>query len=128
MSVPLRFDTLIRTTPSKGSCESLDVRATRRVVISTIIGTGQAEDKVKTIIDAYQKSTAPAVLRSRERIERLFGDLDLIAPGAGAGAGMAPRRQRRDGGRDLVGARRSRQDRLIPPARPDAGQLSARWR
>jgi hypothetical protein len=81
MSVPLRFDTLIRTTPSKGSCESLDVRAARRVVISTIIGTGQAEDKVKTITDAYQKSTAPAVLRSRERIERLFGDLDLIAPG-----------------------------------------------
>jgi hypothetical protein len=51
------------------------------VVISTITGTGQAEDKVKTITDAYQKSTAPAVLRSRERIARLFGDLDLIAPG-----------------------------------------------
>jgi hypothetical protein len=58
-----------------------ELTAGSHVVISTITGTGQAEDKVKTITDAYQKSTAPAVLRSRERIERLFGDLDLIAPG-----------------------------------------------
>ncbi|WP_329238461.1 SAM-dependent methyltransferase [Actinoallomurus sp. NBC_01490] len=52
-----------------------------RVVISTITGTGQREDKVATITAAYANSTAPAVLRPRERIERLFGGLDLVPPG-----------------------------------------------
>jgi hypothetical protein len=51
------------------------------VVISTITSTGQDEEKVQAITEAYQKSTAPAVLRTRSRIERLFGGLDLIAPG-----------------------------------------------
>jgi O-Methyltransferase involved in polyketide biosynthesis len=51
------------------------------VVISTITGTGQDEEKVEAITEAYQKSTAPAVLRTRPQVERLFGDLDLIAPG-----------------------------------------------
>ena len=51
------------------------------VAISTITSTGQDEEKVKTIIEAYQRSTAPAVLRTRPQIERLFGDLDLAAPG-----------------------------------------------
>lgn len=53
-----------------------------RVVISTITGTGQREDKVATITAAYANSTAPAVLRPRERIERLFGGLDLVPPGS----------------------------------------------
>ncbi|MDN3352102.1 SAM-dependent methyltransferase [Actinomadura sp. DC4] len=51
------------------------------VVISTITGSGQDEEKVETITEAYRNSTAPAVLRTRPRIERLFGDLDLVAPG-----------------------------------------------
>jgi hypothetical protein len=50
-------------------------------VISTITGTGQDEEKVRTITEAYQKSTAPAVLRPRPQVECLFGDLDLVAPG-----------------------------------------------
>jgi hypothetical protein len=57
------------------------VPAGSHVAISTITGTGQDEDKVKVIIDAYRNSTAPAVLRTRSQIERLFGDLELIAPG-----------------------------------------------
>ena len=51
------------------------------VVISTITSTGQDEEKVRIITEAYQKSTAPAVLRTRPQIEGLFGDLELIAPG-----------------------------------------------
>jgi hypothetical protein len=51
------------------------------VVISTITGTGQDEEKVQKITEAYQKSTAPAVLRTRSQVERLFGDLDLVEPG-----------------------------------------------
>ncbi len=51
------------------------------VVISTITSTDQDPAKVKTITDAYQGSSAPAVLRTRDRIERLFGGTDLIEPG-----------------------------------------------
>jgi hypothetical protein len=51
------------------------------LVISTITSTGQLEEKVRTISEAYEKSTAPAVLRTRTQVERLFGGLDLIAPG-----------------------------------------------
>ena len=57
------------------------VCAGSRLVISTITSTGQDEEKVKTITEMYQGSSAPAVLRSRSRIERLFGGLDLVEPG-----------------------------------------------
>jgi S-adenosyl methyltransferase len=52
-----------------------------RVVISTITGTGQDPAKVKTITDAYQGSSAPAVLRTRPRIEVLFDGLEPVGPG-----------------------------------------------
>jgi hypothetical protein len=57
------------------------VPAGSHVAISTITSTGQDEDKIKVITDAYRNSTAPAVLRTRAQIERLFGDLDLVTPG-----------------------------------------------
>jgi hypothetical protein len=50
-------------------------------VISTITGSGQDEAKVKTITEAYQKSSAPAVLRTRAGIEALFGGMELVEPG-----------------------------------------------
>jgi len=52
-----------------------------QVVISTITGIGQDATKAKTITDAYQRSTAPAVLRTRPRIEALFDGLELTEPG-----------------------------------------------
>ncbi len=52
-----------------------------QVVISAITRTGQDTEKVKTIVDAYERSSAPAVLRTQDQIERLFGGASLVDPG-----------------------------------------------
>jgi hypothetical protein len=85
--VAVLFVSVLQFVPDDGEAAGL-VRRFRQelcpgshVVISTITGTGQDEEKVRTITEAYQKSTAPAVLRFWPQVERLFGDLDLVAPG-----------------------------------------------
>jgi S-adenosyl methyltransferase len=38
-------------------------------------------DVADKVVQAYQRSTAPVTLRSREEIERFFGDFELVDPG-----------------------------------------------
>jgi trans-aconitate methyltransferase len=51
------------------------------LALSTGTTDGLSPTQVKGIEDAYAKASAPAVIRSRAEIERLFTGFDLIEPG-----------------------------------------------
>jgi hypothetical protein len=85
--VAVLFVSVLQFVPDDGEAAGVVRRFSRelcsgsRVVMSTITSAGQDESQVETITGCYQKSSAPAVLRDRARIERLVDGLDLIPPG-----------------------------------------------